>query len=57
MAWEIWSVAAERALASAFGLAGGLVPPQGLVLGSGKDQYRVCSIGVQKGEEATPGLG
>ena len=57
LAWYIWSVAAERALASAFGMAGGPVPPQGLVLGRGEAQYRICSIGVQEGEQATPGLG
>ena len=29
LAWEIWSAAAERALASAFGMAGGRVPLPG----------------------------
>ena len=39
-----WSAAAERALA----MAGGLVSPQGLVLGRGKAEFRVCGIGGKK---------
>ncbi len=36
LARDCWSAAAERALASAFGMAGGPVPTQGLVLGRGR---------------------
>ena len=32
LAWDCLSAAAERALASAFGMAGGPVPPKGLLL-------------------------
>ena len=44
-AWDCWSGAAERALASAFGLAGGPVPINGLVFGREKAHFWTSSIG------------
>ena len=45
LARDCWSAAAERALASAFGMAGGPVPTQRLVLGRGRARVGVSSIG------------
>ena len=56
LAWENWSATAERALAYAFGMAGGPIPPQGLVLGRGKAQYRVCNIGCKRVHKCRPDL-
>ena len=56
LAWDSWSAAAERALVSAFEMAGGQVPPQGLVIGRERDCFRVSSIGGKKVRRYRPDL-
>ena len=56
IAWRIRSTAAESALASAFGLAGGPVPSQGLVLGRGIARLRVDAVGGRRVNRFRPDL-
>ena len=44
LTWEIWSAAAGRVLAFAFGVAGGPVTSHCLFLVGGTAEFRVCSI-------------
>ena len=47
-AWDVWSSAAESALADAYCFSGGPVPGRGLVLGRGTDRFRVVHLGGPK---------
>ena len=44
-AWDVWSSAAEAALADAYQFAGGPVPERGLVLGGGSSLVRTVRFG------------
>ena len=44
-AWDIWSSAAETALAGAYRFAGGPIPDRGLVLGRGTARVRTVTLG------------
>ena len=56
LAWETWSTAAERALATAFRDAGGPVPPGGLEGGRGRARFWVASIGGKSMPRYQPSL-
>ena len=51
-AWDVWSSAAEAALADAYQLAGSPVPERGLVLGRGSFLVRTARLGDPKVREA-----
>ena len=45
LAWAVWSRAAEAALADAFRISGGPLPPRGLILGRGAALLRRVQLG------------
>ena len=44
-AWLVWSGTAETALADAYRFSGGPPPNRGLVLGRGRERFRVVRLG------------
>ena len=56
LAWDRWSTAAERALATAFGMSGGPVPPQGLDVGRGKALFWTVGIGGKSTRRYRPSM-
>ena len=56
LAWTVWSTAAENAQACAFGMEGGPVPSNGLVLGLGSALFRVENISGNRVRSMCPDL-
>ena len=56
LAWRAWSIAAESALACAFGMAGGPIHPNDLVLGRGAALFRVDNFGHSRVRRLRPDL-
>ena len=55
-AWNVWSSAAEAALADAYQFAGGPMPDRGLVLGRGAFVVRTVRLGAPKVRKARKNL-